>query len=50
MTGLHVLHCRPYVVPLIVVYFSEYAIQAGAWAAIGFPIHDEAARKSFCKD
>mmetsp|Transcript_12115 Transcript_12115/g.16808 ORF Transcript_12115/g.16808 Transcript_12115/m.16808 type:complete len:170 (+) Transcript_12115:91-600(+) len=34
-------------VPLIVVYMAEYAAQAGAWAAIGFPTHDKAAREQF---
>jgi battenin len=32
----------------MVVYFSEYAMQSGAWAAIGFPAPtDEQARKMF---
>jgi len=34
-------------VPLIIVYMAEYAAQAGAWAAIGFPTHDKGARESF---
>eukprot|EP00466_Bigelowiella_natans_P012421 jgi/Bigna1/68349/fgenesh1_pg.6_\ len=34
-------------VPLIVVYMAEYAAQAGAWAAIGFPTHDKSAREQF---
>ena len=25
----------PYMVPLMVVYFAEYAMQSGAWTAIG---------------
>lgn len=37
----------PYIVPLIVVYFAEYTMQAGTWAAIGFPITDKAARSEF---
>jgi battenin len=36
-----------YMVPLVVVYFAEYAMQSGAWSAIGFPVRDEAARKLF---
>jgi battenin len=34
-------------VPLIVVYFAEYAMQSGTWSAIGFPVENEDARKSF---
>jgi hypothetical protein len=33
--------------PLFIVYFSEYAMQSGTWAAIGFPVEDEGARKKF---
>jgi len=36
-----------YMVPLFMVYTSEYAMQSGVWAAIGFPIHSAEARKSF---
>jgi battenin len=36
-----------YMVPLLVVYFAEYAMQSGTWAAIGFPVTDEEARKEF---
>jgi battenin len=36
-----------YIVPLFVVYFAEYAIQAGAWAALGFPVESEEARDRF---
>jgi len=36
-----------YMIPLFVVYFSEYAMQSGAWAAIGFPATDSDARKAF---
>ena len=25
----------PYIVPLVVVYFAEYAMQTGTWTAIG---------------
>lgn len=28
----------PYTVPLVVVYFAEYAMQAGTWTAIGEPL------------
>ena len=34
-------------VPLILVYFAEYAAQSGAWAAIGFPTDDKNARELF---
>lgn len=37
----------PYTVPLFIVYFAEYAMQSGIWAAIGFPLHDKQARKLF---
>lgn len=37
----------PYMIPLFLVYFSEYAMQSGVWAAIGFPIDSESARKDF---
>lgn len=37
----------PYMVPLFVVYFSEYAMQAGVWAAIGFPVDNEDSRNQF---
>lgn len=36
-TTRHVLGLWRYTVPLLIVYFSEYAAQSGAWAAIGFP-------------
>ena len=40
--------CWVYMIPLFVVYAAEYACQAGAWTAIGFPIvTDEAARTQF---
>lgn len=41
------LNLWPYMVPLFLVYFSEYAMQSGVWAAIGFPIDSENARKDF---
>ena len=37
----------PYMIPLFVVYFAEYAMQSGVWAAIGFPVTSENARNSF---
>lgn len=37
----------PYMVPLAVVYFAEYAMQAGVWASMGFPVSSQAARKEF---
>lgn len=37
----------PFMVPLFVVYFAEYAMQAGVWAAIGFPVEREGARNQF---
>ena len=33
--------------PLFAVYFSEYALQSGAWAAIGFPVTSKSAREKF---
>ena len=36
-----------YMVPLFLVYFSEYAMQSGAWSAIGFPVSSKDARKDF---
>ena len=32
----HTLHLWPYMVPLISVYFAEYAMQTGTWTAIGW--------------
>ena len=37
----------PFMIPLCVVYFAEYAMQAGVWAAIGFPVSSSSARDSF---
>ena len=31
-----VLSLWPYIIPLVLVYFAEYAIQAGAWTAYSF--------------
>ena len=42
-----VLALWPYIVPLILVYFAEYAAQAGAWAAVGFPVSESSARAKF---
>jgi hypothetical protein len=49
-TTRHVLGLWRYTIPLLVVYFSEYAAQSGAWAAIGFPSPlDRVARDRFYK-
>jgi len=37
----------PYMVPLFLVYFAEYAMQSGVWAAMGFPVHNSNARDKF---
>ena len=37
----------PFMTPLFVVYFAEYAMQAGVWSAIGFPVSSENARNNF---
>ena len=37
----------PWGVPLVVVYFAEYAMQAGTWSSVGFPVTDSAARDEF---
>jgi len=42
-----VLRLWPYMIPLFVVYAAEYALQAGTWTAIGFPVDDEEARDQF---
>jgi battenin len=42
-----VLSLWPYMVPLFVVYAAEYALQAGTWTAIGFPLQEQEARDSF---
>lgn len=42
-----VLRLWPYIVPLFTVYTSEYALQAGTWTAIGFPVEDVESRDRF---
>lgn len=42
-----VLSLWQYMVPLYFVYSAEYAMQSGAWTAIGFPVEDEIARDKF---
>ncbi|CAL8471388.1 g10930 [Coccomyxa elongata] len=37
----------PYMVPLTLVYFAEYAMQSGTWTAIGFPTDNATARHQF---
>jgi battenin len=37
----------PFMIPLFLVYFAEYAMQSGVWAAFGFPVEDEDARNNF---
>lgn len=37
----------PFMVPLFLVYFAEYAMQSGVWAAIGFPVDSDNARDLF---
>ena len=37
----------PYTIPLFTVYAAEYALQAGTWTAIGFPVDSVAARDQF---
>jgi len=37
----------PYTIPLFLVYAAEYACQAGAWTAMGFPIQDTQQRNKF---
>jgi battenin len=37
----------PFIIPLILVYFAEYAMQSGVWAAMGFPLDSDNARKEF---
>jgi battenin len=49
-TTRHVLGLWRYTIPLLVVYFSEYAAQSGAWSAIGIPSPlDKKARDRFYK-
>lgn len=42
-----VLSLWPYSIPLFTVYAAEYACQAGAWTAIGFPVESVIARDHF---
>jgi battenin len=42
-----VLGLWPYTIPLFLVYAAEYACQAGAWTAIGFPVDSVEARSQF---
>eukprot|EP00931_Biecheleriopsis_adriatica_P002381 TRINITY_DN10316_c0_g1_i1.p1 TRINITY_DN10316_c0_g1~~TRINITY_DN10316_c0_g1_i1.p1 ORF type:complete len:434 (+),score=63.92 TRINITY_DN10316_c0_g1_i1:80-1381(+) len=44
-----VLGLWPYMVPLMLVYAAEYTIQAGFWAAMGFPVTDTASRHAWYK-
>jgi len=37
----------PYTVPLFLVYFAEYAMQSGTWAAMGFPVTVAESRHTF---
>lgn len=37
----------PFMIPLFVVYFAEYAMQSGVWSAMGFPVSSENARDNF---
>lgn len=36
-----------YMIPLFVVYATEYALQSGIWTAIGFPVDSTSARNTF---
>lgn len=37
----------PWMAPLFLVYFAEYAMQSGTWAVIGFPIENRDSRHHF---
>jgi hypothetical protein len=37
----------PWMIPLFVVYFAEYAMQSGVWASIGFPVENDNSRDKF---
>ncbi|CAK9097744.1 unnamed protein product [Durusdinium trenchii] len=39
----------PYMVPLFLVYAAEYTIQAGFWAAMGFPVTNRSSRHAWYK-
>lgn len=41
------IYLKKYMMPLFLVYFAEYSMQSGVWAAIGFPITSEKAREIF---
>jgi battenin len=43
----YTLSLWPFMIPLFLVYFAEYAMQAGVWAAVGFPIDDSDSRQLF---
>ncbi|CAE7510418.1 BTN1 [Symbiodinium natans] len=45
----YILSLWPYTVPLFLVYAAEYTIQAGFWAAMGFPVTDPTSRHKFYK-
>ncbi|CAL1168978.1 unnamed protein product [Cladocopium goreaui] len=45
-----ILSLWPYTVPLLFVYVSEYAIQSGLWAAMGFPVTDPISRRNWHLD
>ena len=42
-----VLYLWRYIIPLFLVYATEYALQAGTWTAIGFPVESQDARNHF---
>lgn len=44
-----ILGLWPYMVPLFLVYAAEYTIQAGFWAAMGFPVTHRASRHAWYK-
>lgn len=44
-----ILRLWPYTVPLFWVYASEYLIQSGFWAAMGFPVTDPVSRRHWYK-
>jgi len=45
--GRLMLSLWPYMIPLLVVYMSEYAMQSGVWSSIGFPLSDTNSRTKF---
>jgi len=36
-------------IPLVIVYLSEYAMMSGVWSSMGFPLSDTSARGKFYK-